>query len=380
MDDVCKQIYKSSDFGEQLDKQSYFKEDITNLIQSANDDYSKVALIFTFVKQKVNWNGYYNYFVEKGVKRAYKDGSGNIAEIKLMLTSMLRFAGLNANPVLVSTRSNGVPIFPTLNGFDYVITKVNFSDNTYILLDASEKYSFPNILPERCLNWSGRELLENATSTLVNLVPKKHSQEIHTLHLKLNDDLTANGMLRTSYSNHFALFYRDQYNDKKEEDQITRLENKYNVEIDDYNILNKNDLSKKIVQSFKFTSSDLIEEINGKVYITPLLFLAKKENPFKTNERNFPIDFTLPIEQKYSVSIAIPEGYTIESAPENLAIGLPENLGVFKYQVSQDGSKIRVIAQFQINTHIISPEYYTTLKDFYRQLVTKQTEKIVVVK
>ena len=69
---------------------------------------------------------------------------------------MLRFAGLEANPVLVSSRGNGVPLFPTLNGFDYVISIVQFPDNSYILLDATEMYSLPNVLPVRALNWDGR--------------------------------------------------------------------------------------------------------------------------------------------------------------------------------------------------------------------------------
>jgi hypothetical protein len=53
--------------------------------------------------------------------KAYKDKTGNVAEINLMLTAMLRYAGLNANPVLVSTRSNGIAMFPNRTAFNYVM-------------------------------------------------------------------------------------------------------------------------------------------------------------------------------------------------------------------------------------------------------------------
>ena len=116
------------------------------------------------------------------------------------------------------------------------------------------------------------------------------------------------------------------------------------------------------------------------MYITPLFFLAKKENPFKLEKRLFPVDFGLPWKEKDNVNIQIPEGYKVESLPEPLAIGLPENKGVFKYQLTNVGNKIKVVSIFQINSSAISPTYYLALKEFYKKVVEKQTEKIVLVK
>ncbi|WP_435260749.1 DUF3858 domain-containing protein [Tenacibaculum sp. nBUS_03] len=379
-EDVSKRIYKSTSFGDQLEKYRYFKDDLTMVLKDAKNDADKIALIFSYLKNKVKWNDYFGKYTEKGVKKAYKEGTGNVAEINLMLTGMLRSIGLDANPVLVSTKSNGVPLFPTFKGFNYVISKVNFPDQSYILLDATEKYSTPNILPIRCLNWNGREIHKNGTSNWVNLIPKKHTKETNTLHIKINDDLSINGMLRTVYTGHVAMLYRDKKNIKKEEDIITALEEKHAVEIEDFKTLNKTTLSKNIVQSFKFEGDDFIESINDKIYITPLFFLAQKENPFKSKERNFPVDFRLPWQDKHTISINVPEGYTIQSVPAPLAIGLPENLGVFKFQIVHKGNKIKVISILQINSNIISPQYYSTLRDFYKQLVSKQNEKIVFIK
>lgn len=56
-----------------------------------------------------------------------------------MLTAMLRYSGLTANPVLVSTRSNGIALFPNRTAFNYVIAAVE-TPNGYILLDASENF------------------------------------------------------------------------------------------------------------------------------------------------------------------------------------------------------------------------------------------------
>ena len=143
---------------------------------------------------------------------------------------------------------------------------------------------------------------------------------------------------------------------------------------------NRGNLLKKPTRLIKFVADDLIEEINGKLYITPLFFLAKDENPFKSKERNYPIDFVLPWQDKFSVSITVPENYSVESAPESLAIGLPEDIGVFKYSLIYDKNKIRLQCVFQMSKHLISPDYYPIIKNFYKQVVAKEMEKIVLVK
>jgi hypothetical protein len=68
-----------------------------------------------------------------------------------MLTAMLRYANLNANPVLVSTLIKFL-LFPNRSAFNYVIAAIEVADGL-ILLDATEPFSSPNILPLRVLNW-----------------------------------------------------------------------------------------------------------------------------------------------------------------------------------------------------------------------------------
>lgn len=377
--DICKRIYKSEDFGGQLEKTRYFKKDLAQILAEAKTDSEKIASIYYFVQSKMTWNEYFGKFTDEGVKRAYADGKGNVAEINLILTAMLRSAGLNANPVLVSTRANGVPLFPTYKGFNYVVTKVNLG-NSYVLLDASDKFSTPNILPARALNWNGREITPNGTSNWVAMVPRRPSKETYTLQLKIADDYSVQGMMRKSLSNHYAMYYRNVNHNKKEEDIIGKIEEKYGIEIEDFKLTNLKKLGKNITYTIKFDIDEAVEVINDKAYINPMVFLARKENVFKAKERSYPIDFVMPWEDKFTVSISIPEGYTVAELPKPLAIGLPEKMGLFKYQVTQQGNKIKLIAMHKNNKSIIGPEYYETLKEFYKQIVAKQQEKIVLVK
>jgi hypothetical protein len=104
---VVKTIYEYDDLGPELEKTGYFEAGYT-LIKGLTKRRKKIEVIFNFVKTKVKWNDYNGYSCNDGVKVKQ---TGNVAEINLMLTAMLCYAGLTANPVWVSTRSNGIAPF-----------------------------------------------------------------------------------------------------------------------------------------------------------------------------------------------------------------------------------------------------------------------------
>lgn len=377
---VSKQIFKNSSFGTELNKSSYYKKDLDELLVNTNTDTEKISAIFQFVKKNVKWDGLNSKFTEKGVRKAYKEQSGNVADVNLMLTSMLRSAGINADPVLISSKGNGIPLFPTSKGFNYVISMVNFQNGEYMLLDATEEYSLPNVLPGRALNWKGRVVNKDGNSSWVELTPTKHRLEDNMMMVKVTDDLMVEGFIRTKLNNLNALNYRRAKNHIKEEDLMKRYEEVNNLEIEEFKIVNKENIGKSLIRNVKFVSEDLIEEINGKLYIEPLLFLTQNQNPFKLEERKFPVDFTSAWKDVNRVSIQLPEGYKVEKLPEPMAIALPDNLGVFKYQVINKGKKISTSLIIQLNQPLIGPQYYSYLKDFYGKLVQKESEKIILTK
>jgi hypothetical protein len=80
------------------------------------------------------------------------------------------------------------------------------------------------------------------------------------------------------------------------------------------------------------------------------------------------------------VNIQIPEGYKVETLPVSSAITMEDNLGSFKFIVNSSENGIQISMMQQINSAIIPSEYYSMLKDFYQGMITKQNEKIILVK
>lgn len=377
--DVAKTIYRSSKFGDELKKTGYFKNDLTAALATASTLHQKIGAIFNLVKSKITWNNNYGKYTDVGVKKAYKEGVGNVAEINLTLVAMLREAGINANPVLVSTRAHGISLFPTTDGFNYVIAIVE-TPNGFITLDATEKYSMPNVLPARTLNWTGRIVRKDGSSESINLFPKKHAKNNTYVSVKIDNDGLVAGSKRTALSNIFALNYRAKKNNIALDDLRNSYEKKYNIEIEEVKVSNKNDLNKPIVELYQFESEDLIDVVGTKLYINPLLFLGETNNPFTLKDRKYPIDFATPWEDKITVTFEIPEGYQVTSIPEKYAVSLPDNYAVFKFLSSVKGNKIQILSSIKMNTPIIPQNYYVAIKEFYKKIVQKHTEKIVLSK
>ncbi len=377
---VVKTIYNYEDFGPELNKTGYFEDDVTKLLAGLNTQPEKISALFNYVKKSVKWNNYKGYSCNDGVKTAYKNKTGNTAEINLMLTAMLRFSGLNANPVLVSTRDNGIAFFPSRNAFNSVIAAVETPEGL-ILLDATEKYSEPNILPFRDLNWKGRLIRKDGTSTEVDLMPKTLSKEATNMSLVLKSDGIAEGKIRSQYANYSALEYRKDNLESNVDIYLEKLESSNNnIEISDYVRENDLDLAKPIVETYVFKDTKNIEVIDGKIYVSPMLFLATKENPFKQEMREYPVDFGYPKQERYNININIPEGFVVESLPTTMNIATGENVGTFKFMIANTGNSIQIVITKDINTAIVQADFYPVLKDFYQQMIDKQNEKIILKK
>lgn len=380
-EDVTKTIYKSSNFGGELKKTDYFEEDIDQLIKDGGSQIEKVSKIFSFVNRKMNWNDKYGVVTNKGVKKAYKDGTGNVAEINLMLTSMLTYAKIDANPVVVSSSDRLISLFPTLNGFNYVITRVKLADGSVFYLDATDKYGLPNILPSRVIRGMGRVIAKNGTSQMVSLRPYKPSANRYNIQYEINEDGSVKGKFNVRHLKYLAHSFRVRKGALDDESKVEKLKESYNLpEIEEYSVKGVKEYGKGVNERFNFVCEDQIEIIDNEMFFSPLLFLKNKENIFKSDERNYPVDFGYGYSNMYMINIKIPEGYEIVEYPKSGGFRLPDDLGAFSYRSNVSNGIIQITVNETISNPMIPSDYYGALKEFYNQIIQKEEEQVVLKK
>lgn len=379
---VANSIYENENFGRELRFSSYFEKDVDMVIKPGMSARDKAIAIFEFAKARMNWNEKNSYLCKQGVKKAYETRQGNTAEINLMLTAMLRYAGFNANPVLVSTRANGVAIYPTRTAYNYVITAVDVENNGEVmLLDATSKYTQPNIMPTRALNWKGRMIMKNGKTAEIDLMPNAISKEVIQMSVDMDKEGKVSGKIRDMYYDYYAYRFREKLSDKNDDEKMDRLEKYYKgMLITEYAALNTNDLTKPVIEEYSFSHDGVVDIIGGKIFFNPMLFFAQTVNPFKSEKREYPIDFGFPKQDKYLINIKLPEGYVVENLPAPLSLVMEQNVGSFKYNIVNTTGMLQLSVSYDINYANISQDYYDTIRDFFKKMIEKQTEKIVLKK
>lgn len=378
---VATSIFKNESFGKELKDKSFLFDDVKRLLTNVESQNERLNIIFKFVQNKMNWNEINDYNTDKGVRKAYLDQTGNVAEINFILINMLKVAGIDVSPVLVSTIENGVPVYPTRTGFNYVIAAADI-DGKQILLDASRKFTYPGILPLNVLNWKGRLIKDDGTSKEINLVPTTTSKEFSNLMVKVDNLGKIEGKIRIQRTDYDAYDFRVENADKSQENYLEKLEERLgDLKVANYTIENKNNnLQDPVIEIFSFTAENRADIIGGKIYLNPLLFFTRSKNPFSQEIRQMPVCFGFPSQERISLNIEIPEGYEVESLPTPIRISLEDKQGIYLLNVVKDGNKIQISSSKEINNSIFAADSYGGLKDFYQKMIMSQNEKIVLKK
>ena len=379
-EDAAKYIYSDKKFGEEL-KQLLFTDKVYESILSPNfTETEKVAAILSYVKQTIKWNGDYGYDTKKGVKKALSDKTGNVAEINFALILYLRNANIKANPVLLSTKEHGVAEYPNIGFFNYVIVQAEI-DGKKVLLDATKEFSYIDVLPLEALNWTGRLINENGSAEEINLVPQNKSNKIVNVIANITEQGLVTGNVKKNYSDYYAYQYRVGNQNNSNDALIEQLENKYKgIQIENYEVTNLSVFNQPVIESFAFSTSNAIEGIGDSFYFSPFLIFSEFFNPFTRETRKYPIDFIYPKQDKYYLTITIPEGFQVEFIPKNVLIEMPDKIASCKYIITTNGNQLQFQFSFTITQAMMHQDYYLYLKEFFQRIITLQNQKIILKK
>ena len=378
---VNDRLMEHSYFGDVLNGGSGYISDVAKELKAKNlAPLERTKAAFETIK-KMNWNSNSRiYSSNTSLNFVYKDGTGNSTDINFMLLHLLKKLDIEAHPVVMSTRSNGMlnPFYPSYEKLNYTLVCVQIEDKEY-LLDATEKELEFGMLPFRCLNQQGR-LVTKEAGKWIDLKPQFKDRETIFYELTIEDDLKLKGKINYSRYGYSAFDFRDDYKEYAgEEDYLTSVEAKENgLTIKNYLIENLDKLGEPIRDTYEVEIKNKVEQINDMIIVNPFLFEQITDNPFKLEERQYPVDFAY-LRSKYLISnIIIPDGYIVSELPKPIVMSLPDKSMSVKVQFQVQGNKLTTIFKYSINKTLFLPEEYANLKMIYEQIIKKQAEPIIL--
>lgn len=377
--DAEDELRRDSRFGVQLKRGKDIGDEVKALVAGESDDLSKARHVYDLIRDRYVWNDTYGKYSEFGIKKAFNEGKGNVGDINLSLVAAMRFAGLDAEPVILSTRSNGsvVELHPVLSEFNYVVAKVNIGDHSW-LADATEKHYPFGILPERCLNGKGR-VIGDRSSYWIDLKPSDVRKTVTMLSLVLTPDGVMRGSLHTTFAGYDAVNKRQEISSfSSVEAYITDLRKSLGaVMVTGFEIKGLDNADEPFSRKLDIEIHAFDAMNASNVLFNPYFLDKWKENPFKSRERLYPVDFGVPLERLTVFNLEYPEELEIVNVPEKIGMSLPNAGGRFLLDARNINNKLSLTHSLSIRRPVYSSEEYHYLKEMFNRIIQVQNGDLI---
>lgn len=379
---INKNLLTSNYFGSQLNKTGLVKDLSANLATGLSSELEITGALYEYVKKNISWDGKYSMYPTEPLNKALKESKGNSADVNFILINMLRAARIEAHPVLVSTRSHGFInlAHPSISQFNHVIAAAVI-DGKYLMMDACHSLLPASILHPNDLNGKGR-VIRKGGSEWVNIDAGAKYKVVTQATLDLTESGELEGTVKNLYQDYAAYVLRKSIaSEGGEEEYLEKMQSDYEgMAINEHTFTDLEDVYKRVTCNFEVSISDKAIDGGDMMYLSPMLVYGIEENPFKLEDRKYPVDYSFPMEKTYSFQIKLPEGYVVEEIPEGLNISLEGKAAQFTYSLNATESLIQLTSRLRINKALFPSTEYAALKEFYNIIVDKHAAQIVLKK
>lgn len=365
-------------------------EQIKQMIANAKSDREKIDILYKYLQ---NSTRYVAISLGIGGLQPHPASSvclnkyGDCKDLTTMMISMAREAGIEAYPVLVKTRNEGVVYadFPS-DQFNHVICLVPLRNDSLWLECTSDNLEAGDLPPddEGCfvliLNPQGGKLVQTPVSG-----PDKNKVSSRIEGSLLNDaSLLFSGKL--DYEGNSAFSRRNDLSGQRPE-KITEwvtsnVIGKYapKLILNNCQFRNRNEnFELPLITTFDGTIEKFAVVSQNRIFFNPALLHRETARDIpKEKERKFPINYGYPFMLADTFQISLPSGYELEAAPDRQDISASFGRYVMDYQISGQTLEYRRI--MTIDKKLIPPESYQEYLEFIKTAARTDKSKFVLIK
>ena len=198
----------------------------------------------------------------------------------------------------------------------------------------------------------------NKASYWIDLKASQKRSSTFTLKLDLDPDGKIRGTL-TNFSRGYEAFAKrkkmKEFNSLEE--FVENLDEKMpSWRITDHTISNLDSLEASLteVYAIEIDAYDNLER--DMIYLNPFFMDRIDENPFKLEDRTYPVDMGAPLDTRITMTLTFPEEFEIVSRPENKRLALPNQGGRFLSSVDVSGNQLVYSQATELDKSIYAPE------------------------
>ncbi|MEO6820405.1 MAG: transglutaminase domain-containing protein, partial [Ginsengibacter sp.] len=267
--EVMRDLNKSESFGQKLNaNNNWLGDELKPLYSKTEDKLEKAKSIYAYVRDQYSHTDGGGIYMSDNLKNVFKAKKGKPAELNLLLTAMLRYAGINANPVVLSTAEHGYAFdyTPMISSMNYVIVQTDIDGKRYYL-DASKARLGFDKLPINCYNGNARIVDDEASSILLTPDSIKES-EVNQYFMFADPSGSWKGNARKQLGYYQSYSLRNKIVASGKEDYLKELKNAYpqNMSISDLEMEALTDLDEPMTVSYNIAIDKGDDDI---IYLNP---------------------------------------------------------------------------------------------------------------
>lgn len=377
-------LLADEDFGLRFTKENKFRkvwDAARPQLLSAQTPEDKINALYTFIQQSFDKETYFDWYGGLDFNDLYEKKSGSRSEQNLLLVALLRKAGLESHPVLISTRGNGLPVpkYPFLDQFNHILTYVEYGDKT-MLLDIGSTFRPAGMVAEYSLN--GQGWLVHPTKPRWIPIPPATASETCFGAFRLDEEGNLTGKIQISDEGYKALDRREAFHEKKPSEFWEEEVQQHHPDAspDSLTVDNMAEPVQPLRSKFNCSIPGYAQVSGDFIYVNPVFLSTYYQNPFKSEVRTYPVDMAYPFKERVVCELIIPHGYKVESLPEPVRLVLPDNGGRFQYSVENKAEKITLNSSIHITQLHFEAAEYDRLRSFFGMISEKYGEQIVLKK
>jgi len=379
---VIEEMIANKSFGGQLSKNLDGNDEFIKQVKASSSNAEKVKLVLNYVRGHMSWNHITSKYSADGIKNAWSKKNGTNGDINLILINLLKEAGLDTYPLLVSERQNGKidMDYPSVDQFNTVYAYV-LADNKKYYLDANDKFTPTGIIPAAILNTTA--LVVNRKSG--GLVTVSDEELLYRDFVNISAKLTEDGKIAGNALLSSHDYARVKRLSEYQQDKEKYLENNFRkhtagILIDSFSLKNEEIDSSDLKQEFSFQFP--LQE-TGEYFFLPLnLFSGFESNPFVANNRFTHINFGYKQLLSINTIIQLPKTLTVDALPKPVKLLNEDQTVVLTRQIMKDESNNTLVARINIelNKSLYTTAEYDSIKDFYKKMFALLNEQVVLKK
>lgn len=376
-------LLEDDNFGKAMQNCPFLNSLAKDITKNYSTPKERLIAAHEAIKKSVKWNDKESIASSsENLSTPFKEKIGNSADINLMLIQLLKKLDFEVYPVALSTRDNGFlsPARPSLMKLNYVVAYVVLNDEKYFL-DATEEFIPAGMLPPRCINLSGR-LVDEKKSDWVSLNNKQIDKRMVNYDLKLKDGDSFEGKIFTAKYGIAAFNFRKKYQGfNSKEEFLKDFEKRHKgLTVLNCNLTNLDSIYMPVKESYDVKIKNGATVAGNQIYINPMLYEQISSNPFKSEDRKYPVDFVSPSDMTYVLKLELPEGSNVIESPKDYSAKINDGSAIFQYHASSMGNVILLTYRFVIKRAVYNEAEYKDLRELFSEMVKKQSEQFIIKK